>query len=161
MSYNLTLTPAGHLHLREGDGEVGTAPDAWTKRVATAFSSCQASGLFALAATKPDVPPSPPFSFWRDFACRYLTQLCRTPESTRGQTVPIEPPLESELATMLLCAPPMQGGEYLSVEVFHGLWFDLDFWVQKETTRSENGRAGWLKAFVRTLWSAGWTSFPR
>jgi len=91
------------------------------------------------------VPPSPSFSFWRDFACRYLTQLCRTPEFVGELLNPVEPPFESELATMLLSAPPMQGGEYLSVEVFQDLWVDLDSWARKEIAASEGGLTGWLK----------------
>jgi non-specific serine/threonine protein kinase len=145
MSYDLTLTPAGRIHLREGDNGIWSTPDAWVKRVAAAFSACQASGLFTLAATKPDTPPPASFSFWRDFACGYLTRLCRTPESIGGRIDPVEPPFESELATMLLSAPPMRGGEYLSVEVLRSLWVDLDAWVQEEIAASENGLAGWLK----------------
>ncbi|MFH1893738.1 MAG: DEAD/DEAH box helicase [Candidatus Zixiibacteriota bacterium] len=145
MNYELTLTPAGRLHLREGDNDIGATPDAWMKRVAAAFSACQASGLFTLTATKPDTPPLASFSFWRDFACGYLTRLCRTPESVGRRIDPVEPPFESELATMLLSAPPMQGGEYLSVEVLRSLWVDLDAWVQEEIAASENGLAGWLR----------------
>ena len=145
MSYDLTLTPAGHLHLREGEDDSGATPDAWMKRVAAALSSSQASGIFSLAATRPDAPLSPSFSFWRDFACRYLTQLCRTPEFVGKQLHPVEPPFEYEMATMLLSAPPMQGGEYLSTEVLHRLWVDLDTWVRKEVATSENGLNVWLK----------------
>ena len=145
MNYDFTLTPAGSLRLREGDDDSGATPDAWMKRVAGAFSSSHASGLFALAATRPDAPPLPSFSFWRDFACRYLTQLCRTPESVGKLLNPVEPPFESELATMLLSTPPMQGGEYLSTEIFRGLWFDLDTWVRKEIAASKDGLNGWLK----------------
>ena len=56
LGYDLTLTPAGRLLLRESGDDVEAISDAWTKRVAAAFSSSQASGLFALAATRPDVP---------------------------------------------------------------------------------------------------------
>ena len=145
MNYDFTLTPAGSLRLREGDDDSEATPDAWMKRIAAAFSSSQASGLFALAATRPDAPPSPSFSFWQDFACRYLTQLCRTPESVGKLLNPVEPPFESELATLLLSAPPMQGGEYLNTEVFRGLWVDLDSWVRKEIAASKDGLNGWLK----------------
>ncbi len=131
--------------MREGEETGGAEPDAWMKRVATAFSSSQASGLFSLAATRPDVPPRPAFSFWRDFSCRYLTELCRTPDSVGIQLEPIEPPFESELATMMLSAPPMQGGEYLSIEVFRNLWVDLDRWAQNEIAASPDGLTGWLK----------------
>ena len=145
MNYDLTLTPTGRLRLREVDDDSGAAPDTWMKRVAAAFSSSQAAGLFALAAARPDAPPPPSFCFWRDFACRYLTQLCRTPELAGKQLDPIEPPLESDLATMLLSAPPMQGGEYLDAEVFCGLWADLDSWALNEIASSKDGLTGWLK----------------
>ena len=46
---------------------------------------------------------------------------------------------------MLLSAPPMQGGEYLSTEVLRDLWVDLDAWVRKEIAASEDGLTGWLK----------------
>ena len=151
MNYDLTLTPAGRLRLREGDGDTGTTPDAWMNRVAKAFSSSTAEGLFALAATKPDAPPGASFSYWRDFSCRYLTRLCRTPESAGTALAPIEPPLESELATMLRSAPPMQGGEYLNVEVFRGLWVDLDSWARKEIDGSKDGLIAWLKGHA-AIW---------
>ncbi len=145
INYDLTLTPAGRLRMQEGDPYSGATLDAWMKRVAAGFSSCQASGLFALGATRPEAPPPPPFSFWRDFSCRYMTQLCRTPESVGRRIDAIEPPSESELATLLLSAPPMQGGEYLSPEVFCNLWSDLDAWARKQIAASKDGMTGWLK----------------
>ena len=108
-------------------------------RVAAAFESCQAAGLFALAATRPDAPPPAFCAFWLDFSCRYLTQLCRMPESTVDHLEPIDPPVQAELETVLLGAPPMQGGEYLSADVLHGLWIDLDEWVRREIAASGIG----------------------
>ncbi|MBN2289440.1 MAG: DEAD/DEAH box helicase [Candidatus Glassbacteria bacterium] len=145
MDYDLKLTPTGRLLLLELSGDTGAAPDAWMKRAATAFSSSQAKGLFTIAATRPDAPPPSSFSYWRDFACLYLTQLCRTPESVGKALPPIEPTSEPELATLLLSAPPMQGGEYLSVEVFRNLWIDLDSWVRQEIAASKDGLIVWLK----------------
>ncbi|MFH1732474.1 MAG: DEAD/DEAH box helicase [Planctomycetota bacterium] len=145
VGYDLVLTPAGRLLLREGEANGAEASDAWTKRAAAAFASCGAAGLFSLAATRPDAPPPPSFSFWRDLACRYLTELCRTPESAGDRLDPIKPPPESELVPMVLSAPPMPGGEYLSSEVLRNLWADLDAWVQNEVAKSRAGPAGWLK----------------
>jgi non-specific serine/threonine protein kinase len=145
MSCDLSLTPAGRLRLREIGTDAGAPTDAWTKRVAAAFSSSPAAGLFALGVARPEAPPAPAVSFWRDFACSFLTQLCRTPESTGDRIDPVDPPPESELATLMLSAPPMQGGEYLSVEVFQKLWTDLDAWVRKEITASAAGLSEWLK----------------
>ena len=145
MSYDLILTPSGRLRLSGAGDDAGPALDAWMKRVAAAFSSCQASGLFTLAATKPDAPPPAPLSFWRDLACRYLTRLCRTSDSDTRPIDPIEPPFEPELAAMLLSSPPMHGGEYLSGEILRRLWVDLDEWVRREIAAAGNGLTGWLK----------------
>ncbi|MFQ5329837.1 MAG: DEAD/DEAH box helicase [Thermodesulfobacteriota bacterium] len=114
------------------------------KRVVAAFSSSNASGLFSLAATRPDTPPSPSFSFWRDFACTYLSKLCSTPDVVGSHLAPIEPPSDAEKTALLLSAPPMQGGEYLSTEIFRDLWLDLDEWVRNELTNSEDGLTEWL-----------------
>ena len=142
LNSDLKLTPAGRLQLVESDD---AATDIWMRRVAAGFSSSAAEGLFALAAEKPDAPPPPTFSFWRDFACRYMTRLCRTPESGSRQVDPIEPPEESELSALLLSAPPMQGGEYLGIDVFRDLWAELDAWVRREVSASETELSGWLK----------------
>ena len=144
MQYDLTVTPTGRLHVQEMQDDGGAMPDAWMERVAAAFSSSQAAGLFSLAATRPDVPPPLTFSFWRDFSSRYMTELCRTPESA-GELKSIEPPSESEIATILLSAPPMRGGEYLNSEVLCDLWVELDSWTHQEIAASKVGLSGWLK----------------
>jgi SNF2 family DNA or RNA helicase len=145
MNFGLILTPAGHLRLQENETLSGTPPDGWRKRVGAAFSSSQSEGLLALAGSRPETPLSPAVSFWRDFTGRYLTQLCRTPESVGNHLDPIDPPLESELAALMLSAPPMLGGEYLNNEVLRGLWYNLDVWARKEIAASNEGLTGWLK----------------
>ncbi len=145
MHFELILTPAGRLRLQQGDDENGAAPDAWSMKAAAAFGSSQAEGLFSLAAARPEAPPPPSLAFWRDFACCYLTRLCRTPESVGHRIDPIEAPAEAELAVMLLSAPPIHGAEYLSVEVLVDLWTQLDTWVRQQVAASKEGLTGWLK----------------
>jgi hypothetical protein len=147
---SLILTPTGHLVFQSEDSEVAGL-SGWLKGVASSFSSSQAMGLFSLAAKRPDLPPSPLFSYWRDFACCYLVELCRIPDVAVVRREPIFPPSEFELLDRLLCAPPMQGGEYLSVDVFRGLWIDLDAWVGQEVADFEDGLAAWVKK-VAPLW---------
>ncbi len=145
MDYDLKLTPSGRLHLVETNNDEETATDAWMRRAVVAFSASPAEGLFALAATRPDTPPPLSLSYWRDFGGRYLTRLCRTPESGGREVPPVEPPWESELTTMLLSAPPMRGVEYLNREVLLHLWDDLDSWAHREIAASKSGPSGWLK----------------
>ncbi len=144
MKYEIILTPNGHLRLREVERDSAAAADAWMKRVVAAFSSSWTYGLFSLAATKPDMPLSPSLLYWRDFAGYYLTELCRTPEFIETRLEAVEPPSESDLDAMILSAPPMQGGEYVSADTLRDIWVDLDSWVRQSIDRSDEGLAGWL-----------------
>lgn len=145
MNQELILTPTGSLRLRESENDSGMPSDTWMKRVAAAFLSSPAAGLFSMAATRTETPLSAVFSFWRDFACSFLTQLCRTPASAGSRIDPVEPPGESELGILVLSAPPMQGGEYLCPEVFLKLWNELNVWTREQIAGSSDGLAGWLK----------------
>ena len=145
MRLELALSPTGHVHVLGGDPDTDEEPDAWVKKVVSAFSHGQASGLFALAVRPPEAPPPPSFSFWRDQACRYLTALCQTSENEGNSLEPVEFPPASETAAFLTGAPPMQGAEYLSAGVFQTLWHDLDGWVREEVNASGKGLAEFLK----------------
>lgn len=151
LDYSLALSPAGRLHLLQGEDDGLTTPDSWMKRVAAAFSSSQPAGLFSLSTGKSDSPKHPSFAFWRDYSCLYMTQLCHRPSTAGEQQEPIEPPPESELAALLLSAPPMEGGEYLSVEYLRALWLDLDAWVRESIAVEENGLTCWLQKHA-TIW---------
>ncbi len=151
MNYELALTPSGRLLVRESGGLGETTSDARMEKTKRAFSSSQAAGLFSLAAMKPDAPLSPPLVFWREFACRYVTEISRTPDLNGKPADPLKPPPESDLAAMALSAPPMRGGEYLNEEVLRALWTELDTWVRHEMAGSEEGPRGWLKRHA-PLW---------
>ncbi|NQT88553.1 DEAD/DEAH box helicase, partial [bacterium] len=156
---DLALTPAGHLLFRTPETDGAERPDPWMKRAAGAFSRSQAAGLFALAATRPKASPPPSLAFWRDFACRYLAELCRTPESAGDRLGPIEPPSEAELAGLLLSAPPMVGGEYLSLDVLRELWSDLDGWVRQEVDAASDGLGAWVKKHASAWHQVGRVCF--
>lgn len=144
MDYEMKLTPAGHLILTETDtGD--TPPYSWMKRVVAAFSASQAEGLFTLAATQPPVPPPAAFGYWREFAGRYLTEFCRTPVLDGQSLEPIESPDETELSSLLLSVPPMPGAEYLSTDVFHDLWRELDDWTRDRIAASGQELSAWLE----------------
>jgi non-specific serine/threonine protein kinase len=151
LSFDLVLTPAGHLRIKEAESEEAGPSGAWMLKVADAFTSCQAAGLFALAASNTDTPLSPTFAYWRDFASRYVTQLCRTPESAGSRLEPVDPPGPAELGAFREAAPPMLGGEYLNADLLHRFWIALDEWVREEIASSGQGLSGWLKKHA-PLW---------
>ena len=145
MNPELILTPTGRLRIKESDSDMRMPSDPWMKRVVSAFLSSQGMGLFSLCATQPQVPLSIEFGFWRDFASNYMTRLCQIPSSVGNEIDPVEAPVVSELATLALSAPPMQGGEYLGMDVFRNLWTELDTWTRKQIAESSGGLSEWLK----------------
>ena len=135
----LYLTPAGHLR------PVSPIPDSanpFVQGVLTAFQSGAAQGLFELAARPAGEGLPPELAYWRQFAGRYLTGLCRTPQGVR--LIEALPPLtEAEALAILQDAPPMPGAEYLDATVLDSLWSALDGWV-----RAEAAVGGGLEAFL-------------
>lgn len=151
MSFDLAFTPSGHVvavdlavhTLVEAPSEDWA--DGRLKKVAKAFEGGQGEGLFLLATERFDGPLPPSFSYWRDFAARYLTALCHTRDGECVQPEHIAPPDPSELAALLQNAPPMQGAEYLDEAALVGVWENLDLWVRDQIAADGDGTSGFLK----------------
>ena len=96
-----------------------------------------------LAAEKTETAGFQTLRYWQTIAGRYVTALCHVPES--AEMIEIAVPGEGELSSWVLTAPPMTGGEYLSVEVLRSIWAALDGWVHGQIKR-----AGDLKTFLQS-----------
>jgi non-specific serine/threonine protein kinase len=159
MSFDLAFAPAGHLTAVESASEpeelspssLDAGVSGRMRKVVKAFASGQAEGLFALATERFDAPLSPTLGYWKEFAARYLTELCHTPASADSQLGAIPPPPSSELATLLLSVPPMPGAEYLTGGAIEDIWRDLDGWVRNQVAASGLGLSGFLKERA-SLW---------
>ena len=140
MTPELIFTPAGHLVMVESakeatESEQNQPSDVCLKRIAKAFAASQGEGLFTLATERAATAMTPSLSYWSEFAARYLTSLCHTPNPQAGASAAappeaIPPPADSELATLVLAVPPMAGAEYLTAGSLRDLWRDLDGWVR-------------------------------
>ncbi|MBL7044912.1 MAG: DEAD/DEAH box helicase [Pirellulaceae bacterium] len=150
MTVELGLTPLHRITVFEPADEQDLAASADTPsngrlaKVAKAFVSSQAQGLFTLAAERFDAPLAPALAYWRDYAARYLSELCHTPEGADLQDE-IPAPGSAELASLLLSVPPMQGAEYLTTGGLENIWRDLDAWVRVQIASSGEGLSGFLK----------------
>lgn len=107
-------------------------------------------GLLHLATAELGTPLPADFDFLRNFAKRYLTQLCHLPElgilSEQVVDVPnVPPPSISELEFFLITAPPMTGAEYLTSEVLVSWWQDLDRYVHEKIRKHSKGAADWIQ----------------
>jgi non-specific serine/threonine protein kinase len=136
----IKLTPTGHLRLvPEGPS------DPLSTGIKNIFEQDWAQGLFVLGAEKIDPADSQTLRYWQNIANHYLTDLCHTPESEN--TISIASPGEGELSTWLLTAPPMMGGEYLSIDMLRSIWVELDQWVHQQI-RASGGVKAFLKSFA-------------
>ena len=154
MTLDLAFTPTGRIVLRQNDGapetrdgdSEGGPSNGRAGKLVEAFEACPAEGLFSLAAEPVDAPLAPSFAYWRDFAGRYLAELCHTPDGVDAPAPSIPPPTAEELATLLLDVPPMQGAEYVSAARLEQIWRDLDAWVGARVASDRKGLSGFLEA---------------
>src|SRR5437660_369489 len=108
----IRLTPTGQLRWEAPEGETVSAGFAVVRN---AFQADWREGLFTLAAEKITPAEALTVRYWQALAERYLTSLCHIPGTT--ETFEVEAPSLADCASIVLTAPPMQGGEYLTGEV--------------------------------------------
>ncbi len=110
----LRLSPTGILHLDHESPLKGKFSKDWRE------------GWFELAANKSPMN-DPTLSFWQRLAEQYLTELCHLPEEEIFSPIEIE-----NLAEWVIRAPPMIGGEYLSIELLKRMWNELNLWMAQQ-----------------------------
>jgi non-specific serine/threonine protein kinase len=139
------LTPHGRLLLeRVSDTpalSAGVAP-----RIEEAFARGAGHGLLQLGAGETGTALPPVFSYWREFAARYVTAVCTLPDVEGRGALPDVPVLPArELESFASAAPPMTGAEYLSVQLLESLWREIDAAFRVELTESNTSVQEFLK----------------
>jgi superfamily II DNA or RNA helicase len=135
------VTPHGHLRL-VSDSDAAPLPAALARRLGAAFARGSGHGLLHLGAAEVGSILPPSWAWWRDFAARYVTALCATPEGHAVAT-----PDDAALDALIADAPPMTGAEYLTTEVLIAYWTELDTALRDELVASN----GPLQEFLRSL----------
>ena len=144
--FDLALLPSGNLTLAESaEPAVAHLPETLGPSLRKAFERSPSEGLLHLATLRHDAALPAVFSFWREFAERYLTDLCHIPEPSENLSEPLSAPRE-DLAAMAGSAPPMRGGEYLRDEILERLWVEMDAHARAEIGRTKGGLSEWLRA---------------
>jgi len=136
------LTPHGHLRLAP-DADAPPLPLALHDRLAAAFAIDTGHGLLQLGASEVGCALPPAQAWWRDFAARYMTALCATPE---GGEIDIAVPDASALDALIADLPPMTGSEYLTPGVLMTLWAELDAALRAELAASKLKLQDFIKA---------------
>jgi len=128
-TFDLGLLPSGHLHCFPSIEDDTTGKALHIAPIGKAFARSVGEGLFTLAARKSGADLSPSLQYWRNFACKYLSERCLLAQTDPQQPDPIEPLTATETMPLLLSAPPMSGAEYLSAPVLQDIRSLLDDWV--------------------------------
>jgi non-specific serine/threonine protein kinase len=147
------LTPHGHLLLAEEEG--ATALDETVaQRLLESFSRGSGHGLLQLGAGEVGTALPAVFSYWREFAARYVTALCTHPDTYSDTAAdsrlappvaPVPPLPDAELEWLAMAAPPMTGAEYLTGAVLRALWQETDRALRLELSESQCGVQEFLK----------------
>jgi non-specific serine/threonine protein kinase len=136
------LTPQGHLRLT-ADADAPPLPIALHDRLAAAFAADTGHGLLQLGASEVGCALPPALAWWRDFAARYMTALCATPE---GGEIAVAVPDASALNSLIADLSPMTGSEYLTPDVLVTLWAELDAALRADLATSKLKLHEFIKA---------------
>src|SRR4051794_35443577 len=110
--YELTISPLGHLLVRETSLETpGRKP---SKALLDAYAESPARGMLHSGSAEMDAVLPASFEFARSIARLYLTSLCKAATSEPGVPIPEIPPPAADLERAVLQAPPTTGLEYLT-----------------------------------------------
>jgi superfamily II DNA or RNA helicase len=121
------LTPHGRLTLAEAE-EASPLNPLLTERLRRAFEHGSGHGLLQLGAAEVGSPLPPTFSYWREFATRFVTTLCAIPQDVEviRDLARIPLPSDGEIDRLALAAPVMTGAEYLTPDTLRALWQELN-----------------------------------
>ncbi|MFA7174963.1 MAG: SNF2-related protein, partial [Kiritimatiellia bacterium] len=136
----IKLTPGGQLRFVAGEGETKVAQE-----VAAAFKGDWVEGLFLLGAKKYRFGAELTLRYWQRVAELVITELCQIPEG--AEDVTISDVSDSYLAELVLSAPPMEGGEYLTLDVLERISGALRSWCELRIVEGK-GVAPFLKKYA-------------
>jgi superfamily II DNA or RNA helicase len=136
------LTPRGRLLATPQSDAPPLAPEVG-ETLNPAFALGSGHGLLQLGTAHIGRILPAAWAWWRDFAARYVTALCATPE---GGEIAVAAPSDDALMALLTDAPPMTGAEYLTPDVLTALWFEIDAALRQELADAQVPLQAFLKA---------------
>lgn len=137
MTDQIGLLPSGHLHCYSLTEVQTESP--FQRRVAKLFSQNGADeALFELAVKWKDQPLSPVWMYWHRFATRYVKARCLGTMGDATNLAALDLPDDAEIENWCVTIPPMQGAEYVTVDVLKVIWQSLDDWLRAQVAEYAN-----------------------
>ena len=143
MSLEISISPGGRLFVERVPEIEPEIDQKLGEQLSAAFEKSAEAGLVLLATDALAVPLPPSPAYWRDFARGYLQRLCQTSETDTGPA-PLLALDRDELSDFVQQAPPMRGGEFLTLDLLEKLWQEFGNLVTSESRLT--GLSAWLKA---------------
>lgn len=140
---SLALTPRGHLLFTAAD-DAAQSPVLLAAKLEAAFARGSGPGLLDLGACEVGTALPADFSYWRDFAARFVTTICTHP-GLDSHDAQIPAPAIDELEALAAASPPMVGAEYLTASVLETLWTEIAEAFRSELAESKASVEEWLK----------------
>lgn len=152
VSFAPVLTPHGRLILVQTLETPPLTPEL-AVRLRQAFGRGPGHGLLQLGAAEAGTALPPSFGYWREFGSSYVASVCSQLDTELLQgKAPIHAPADTELEKLVRAAPPMTGGEYLTTDVLHALWGELDTAFAIELRESKCSPQDFLKR-LNPVWN--------
>ena len=136
------LTPHGLLWLDRVEDEF-SLDDGLAARLEKNFARGPGHGLLHLGAAEAGTSLPPTLAWWRDFAMRFIAELCGLGETAQRQALPA--PSTAELMALVDEAPPMRGGEYLHPQSLIAFWREIGEALESELADSGLSLQDFLK----------------
>ena len=145
------LTPHGSLRLDQAEDEF-SLEDGLAERLEKCFTRGSGHGLLQLGAAEAGTSLPLSLAWWRDFALRFVADLCALGETAQvDERRDFPAPAASDLTALIDKAPPMQGGEYLQLDVLIALWQSTECALEIELSESKLPLQDFLKARWRLV----------
>ena len=140
------LTPHGFLRLDQAEDEF-SLEDGLAERLEKCFARGSGHGLLQLGAGEAGTSLPSSLAWWRDFALRFVADLCALGETAQAyERRDFPAPAASDLTALIDKAPPMQGGEYMQPDVLIALWKATERALEIELSESNLPLQDFLKA---------------
>jgi non-specific serine/threonine protein kinase len=141
------LTPRGRLDIQPAQPEDGPLLSSRAAASITeAFGHGRGEGVLHLGAAELSTALPPSLSYWRDVGRAFIGRVCGSLDPTEPRSLVIPDPEPDELSDLCQAVPPMQGAEFLTVELLRDVWFDAGAALQAKAKGYPDGVQGYLKA---------------
>ena len=140
------MTPHGSLRLDQANDDF-VLESGLADRLEKSFERGSGHGLLHLGAGEAGSVLPPSLAWWRDFAMRFIAELCALGDAKGpADRRELAAPTSSELAALIDDAPPMRGGEYLRPDVLAQHWGEIGQALEAELSESRLSLNEFLKA---------------